>query len=86
MVGERMLRNLMGIGGLGARGGAQAAAIVVAHDLSPADTTQLGRAEVAGFFTEGGGQTSHTAIVARALGLPYVVGVAGLRRTQSGRA
>jgi phosphotransferase system enzyme I (PtsI) len=47
----------------------------VAHELSPADAAQLGRAEAAGFCTEGGGRTSHTAIVARALGLPYVCGV-----------
>ena len=53
--------------------------IAFAHELSPADVAQLGRAEAAGFFTEGGGRTSHTAIVARALGLPYVVGVEGLR-------
>ena len=52
--------------------------IAVAHELSPADAAQLGRAEAAGFCTEGGGRTSHTAIVARALGLPYVVGVEGL--------
>jgi phosphotransferase system enzyme I (PtsI) len=52
--------------------------VAVAHDLSPADAAQLGRAEAAGLSTEGGGRTSHTAIVARALGLPYVVGVPGL--------
>src|SRR6185312_8982766 len=50
----------------------------VGHELSPADAAQLGRAEAAGFCTEGGGRTSHTAIIARALGLPYVVGVEGL--------
>jgi phosphotransferase system enzyme I (PtsI) len=49
--------------------------VVFAHDLSPADVTQLGPAGVTGFFTEGGGKTSHTAVVARALGLPLVVGV-----------
>jgi phosphotransferase system enzyme I (PtsI) len=52
--------------------------VAVAHDLSPADAAQLGRAEAAGLCTEGGGRTSHTAIVARALGLPYVVGIEGL--------
>jgi phosphotransferase system enzyme I (PtsI) len=52
-------------------------AVVFAHDLSPADVTQLGRAGVSGFFTEGGGKTSHAALVARALGLPLVAGVQG---------
>jgi phosphoenolpyruvate-protein phosphotransferase (PTS system enzyme I) len=49
--------------------------VVVAHDLSPADTAQLVRYKVAGVVTEEGGQTSHTAIIARALGIPAVVGV-----------
>jgi len=50
-------------------------AVVFAHDLSPADITQLGRAGVSGFFTEGVGKTSHAALVARALCLPMVAGV-----------
>ena len=52
--------------------------VVVAHDLSPADTAQLGRYKVAGIVTEEGGQTSHTAIIARALEIPAVVGVDNL--------
>jgi phosphotransferase system enzyme I (PtsI) len=77
VVGERLLRNLMGMVETDP-GEAPAGSIVVAHDLSPADAAQLGRAEVAGICTEGGGRTSHTAIVARALGMPYVVAVEGL--------
>ena len=50
-------------------------AVVVAHDLSPADTAQFSRFKVAGIVTEEGGQTSHTAIIARALQIPAVVGV-----------
>jgi phosphoenolpyruvate-protein phosphotransferase (PTS system enzyme I) len=50
-------------------------AVVVAHSLSPADTAQLARYKVAGLVTEEGGQTSHTAIIARALEIPCVVGV-----------
>ena len=50
-------------------------AVIVAHDLSPADTAQLSRYAVAGLVTEEGGQTSHTAIIARALQIPAVVGV-----------
>ena len=49
--------------------------VVVAHALSPADTAQLSRHGVAGIVTEQGGQTSHTAIIARALQIPAVVGV-----------
>ncbi len=50
-------------------------AVVVAHDLSPADTAHFARREVAGIVTQEGGQTSHTAIIARALQIPAVVGV-----------
>ncbi len=56
-------------------------AVVVAHDLSPADTAQLARYNVAGIVTEEGGQTSHTAIIARALQIPAVVGVDDLLAT-----
>jgi phosphotransferase system enzyme I (PtsI) len=74
MIGERILRNLMGMTPPGHEG-VPKGAVVFAHDLSPADITQLGRAGVSGFFTEGGGKTSHAALVARALGLPLVAGV-----------
>jgi len=80
MVGERLLRNLMGMDDGASVDAAPKGSIAVGHDVSPADAGQLGRAGVAGFCTEGGGRTSHTAIIARALGLPYVVGVDGLDR------
>ena len=78
LVGERLLRTLVGRRESVSAEHAPKGSIAVAHELSPADAAQLGRAEAAGFCTEGGGRTSHTAIVARALGLPYVVGVEGL--------
>jgi phosphotransferase system enzyme I (PtsI) len=85
LVGERLLRNLVGAGDSASPEEAPKGSIAIAHELSPADAAQLGRAEAAGFCTEGGGRTSHTAIVARALGLPYVVGVEGIgRRVWSG--
>ena len=85
MVGERLLRNLVGMGDSTSPEEAPKGSIAIAHELSPADAAQLGRAEAAGFCTEGGGRTSHTAIVARALGLPYIVGVENLgRRVWSG--
>ncbi|HTM19528.1 MAG TPA: phosphoenolpyruvate--protein phosphotransferase [Kofleriaceae bacterium] len=72
-VGERVLRNLLG------REAAPVApppdAVVVAHDLSPADTAQLHRMAVAGLVTDAGGKTSHTAIIARAHEIPAVVGL-----------
>ncbi len=50
-------------------------AIIVAHDLSPADTIQLNLKKTSGFVTDVGGRTSHTSIVARALEIPAVVGL-----------
>jgi phosphotransferase system enzyme I (PtsI) len=70
---ERVLRNLLGrdTGPLSP----PPDAIVVAYDLSPADTAQLHRAAVAGMITDAGGKTSHTAIIARAHEIPAVVGL-----------
>jgi phosphotransferase system enzyme I (PtsI) len=48
--------------------------ILVAHDLSPADMLQFKQSVFAGFVTDVGGRTSHTAIVARSLDIPAVVG------------
>jgi len=70
---ERVLRNL-----LGRDTGPPSPppdAIVVAYDLSPADTAQLHKAAVAGMITDAGGRTSHTAIIARAHEIPAVVGL-----------
>ena len=52
--------------------------ILVAKDISPADMLILRRHRFLGFVTETGSATSHTAILARSLGLPAVVGVSGL--------
>jgi phosphotransferase system enzyme I (PtsI) len=52
--------------------------IIIAHDLSPSDTTSLDRQHVSGFATDVGSHTSHTAIVARSIGLPAVVGMHNL--------
>ena len=53
--------------------------IVVAHDISPADMIRLRGARFAGFATDLGGATSHTAIVARSLGVPAVVALGHIR-------
>lgn len=52
--------------------------VVVAHDLLPSQTASLDRRHVKGFATDVGGRTSHTAIVARAMGIPAVVGLGDL--------
>lgn len=49
--------------------------VVVAHDLTPSDTAQLDRSKVVGFLTNIGGRTSHSAIMARTLEIPAVVGI-----------
>ncbi|MGN1399274.1 MAG: phosphoenolpyruvate--protein phosphotransferase [Erysipelotrichaceae bacterium] len=52
--------------------------IVVAHDLTPSDTAQLDKKFTKGFATEIGGRTSHSAIMARSLEIPAVVGIASI--------
>ncbi|GAB4344671.1 MAG: phosphoenolpyruvate--protein phosphotransferase [Gammaproteobacteria bacterium] len=54
--------------------------IIIADDLTPADTVLMQHQGVAGFVTEYGGPLSHTAILARSLGIPAVVGVRNARR------
>ena len=48
--------------------------IIIAEDLTPSDTAQLNRKYVKGFTTDIGGRTSHSAIMARSLEIPAVVG------------
>ena len=73
-VTERLLRTLSGDPGQ-SLGEIDQRVIIVAHDLSPADTTELNTARVMGFITDVGGKTSHTAIMAQALEIPAVVGL-----------
>ena len=72
-IGERILRNLMGED-KEAIHQIKEEAILVAHDLSPADTAQMAKDKVTAFVTDIGGKTSHTAIMARSLEIPAVVG------------
>ncbi|BDQ33852.1 phosphoenolpyruvate--protein phosphotransferase [Pseudodesulfovibrio portus] len=53
-------------------------AIIMAHDLTPADTVELQADKIMGFATVRGGKTSHTGIMARSLAIPALVGVDGL--------
>ncbi len=73
-VGQRLLRILSGITDTTLEL-VKEKSLIAAHDLSPADTMQLDRSKVVGFLTDRGGKTSHTAILARSLGIPAVVGL-----------
>jgi phosphotransferase system enzyme I (PtsI) len=60
------------------------ASILLAEDLAPADTAGLDAGTVVALVTERGGPTSHTAIIARQLGIPCIVGVPGLDAVREG--
>lgn len=74
-LGERLLRTLLEMPELRPGEGAPSGAIAVGTEVSPLDPFQLKRAGLIGIATDSGGKTSHAAILARALGLPYVAGV-----------
>lgn len=74
---ERLLMAMQGIS-VDPFGNMKEPGIVIAEDLSPSDTTNMNRSLVLGFATQSGGVTSHVAIIAKTLGLPALVGVAGL--------
>lgn len=71
---RRLLKNLLGEKREELKNLAEEV-ILVAHDLTPSQTASLDTGKVKGFATDVGGRTSHTAIVARALGIPAVVGL-----------
>jgi phosphotransferase system enzyme I (PtsI) len=72
----RVLSNLIGAGGQArALSDVGDDVVVIAHDLSPADTAQMRKGKVKAFATDVGGRTSHTAIMARSLEIPAVVGL-----------
>ena len=72
-VTKRLLMTLLGIKGMDLTS-IEEEVIVVAHDLSPSDTAQMNKNCVKGFATNIGGCTSHSAIIARTLEIPAVVG------------
>ena len=81
---ERVLKALMGGQSLsGPAVSEEQKLIVVAHDLSPADMILFKRHRYGGFVTDVGGVTSHTAIVARSLAIPAIVGLHHARQTIS---
>lgn len=73
-MGRRLLRALLGVRDESLTA-LEAPCVLVARDLLPSDTARMNRAMVRGFCTAEGGPMSHTAILARNLGLPAVVGL-----------
>ena len=83
-VRKRILRNLLGKQ-TDLFGRLEEPIVIVARDLSPSETAQMHRRNVMAFLTDVGGRTSHTAIMAKSLEIPAVVGlVSATKRIQSG--
>ncbi|HEX4342698.1 MAG TPA: phosphoenolpyruvate--protein phosphotransferase [Verrucomicrobiae bacterium] len=74
-VTERVLNNLQGLSQDKDLRRLKEPALIIAHDLTPSDTAQLDRLRVLGFATDVGSRTSHTAIMARSMRIPAVVGL-----------
>ena len=72
-ISHRLLNNLMGV----AEGGidSDVPVILAADDLAPSETIQLDKSKILGFVTRGGSSNSHTAILARAMGIPSICGL-----------
>ena len=83
-VTRRILNNLMGI----ADGGidSDVPVILAADDLAPSETLQLDKSKILGFVTQGGSGNSHTAILARTMGIPAICGLGdSLKQEYQGR-
>src|SRR3989338_243651 len=74
-IGRRILKNLMDESKLHELENITEQLIIVAHDLSPSDTASMYNKNIIAFLTDIGGRTSHTAIMAKSLGVPAVVGL-----------
>jgi len=74
-VGKRILKNLLGKDKRKSLDELQGEFIVVSHDLSPSDTASMYKKNVIAFITDIGGRTAHTAIMAKSLEIPAVVGL-----------
>jgi phosphotransferase system enzyme I (PtsI) len=81
----RVVRHLMHQGGEDVWEGLTTPSVIVAKELAPGLTVQLDRAHVLGLVSEEGTRTSHAAILAHAIGIPAIFGVAGaMERLQAG--
>ncbi len=74
-VGRRVMDNLVGTPELHLTELPEGDAVLIAHDISPAEVATLPRNRIKGFVMEMGGETSHSAIISRALEIPAVFGV-----------
>lgn len=84
-VGARIIKNILGVQ-IQNLAEMSEEAIVVAKDLTPSDTAQMDKQKVLGFVTDAGGRTSHTAIMARSLEMPAVVGTGDVtQRVKNGQ-
>lgn len=77
-VGRRIMDNLMGTPDLPLSELTHEDTILIVHDISPAEVANIPKDIVKGFVMESGGETSHTAIIARALEIPALIGVKGI--------
>ena len=76
---ERILKVLLGHPRQANQVNNESSAILVAHDISPADALQFKKHQYAAFLTDMGGSTSHTAILARSLNIPSIVALQNAR-------
>ena len=76
-VSRRVMANMMGIESL-KMGGLVDPIILVSTDFTPADFSMIDKAKLLAIVTERGSQTSHTAILARSLGIPCIVGISDI--------
>lgn len=72
-ISKRVLKNLKGIAD-NAIDSITEPCIIIANDLTPSDTAKIGSKPVVGFITRIGGRTSHSAIMARSMGIPAIAG------------
>jgi phosphotransferase system enzyme I (PtsI) len=79
-VSERIMKHLIGAEGTSI-GTIDKRVILVARNLSPAETSQINLERIMGFVTDRGGRTSHTGIIARSLEIPAVLGIEGATGT-----
>lgn len=82
-ISGRVIRNLMGIKGVDLAS-LEEPVILGASDLTPSDTALLKKDYVLGFVTALGNKTSHTAIIARTMGIPAIVGLPGIMDIEEG--
>ncbi len=74
-IGRRVLKHLMGESRLHDFESLLGDIVIVAHDISPSDAVTMYNRKILGFLTDIGGQTAHTAIIAKSLGVPAVLGL-----------